>query len=54
MVTDHHEPSDLVPQGVPVTDPKLDASCPSRELAGAGVALKLVQELGRRLGKPDL
>ena len=54
VVTDHHEPSDLVPQGVPVTDPKLDASCPSRELAGAGVALKLVQELGRRLGKPDL
>lgn len=53
VVTDHHEPGDLVPQGVPVTDPKLEADCYSRELAGAGVALKLVCELGRRLGKPD-
>ena len=54
VVTDHHEPADLVPSGVPVTDPKLDPDCPSRELAGAGVALKLVQELGRRLGRPEL
>ena len=54
VVTDHHEPADLVPEGVPVTDPKLDPSCPSRELAGAGVALKLVCELGRRRGVPDL
>ena len=54
VVTDHHEPADLVPEGIPVTDPKLSASCPSRELAGAGVALKLVCELGRRLGAPDL
>ena len=54
VVTDHHEPGDLVPAGVPVTDPKLSESCSSRELAGAGVALKLVSELGRRLGQPDL
>ena len=54
VITDHHEPADLVPEGVPVTDPKLSAECPSRELAGAGVALKLVCELGRRRGAPDL
>ncbi len=54
VVTDHHEPGDLVPQGVPVTDPKLSDECPSRELAGAGVALKLVCEVGRVLGMPDL
>ncbi len=54
VVTDHHEPADLVPEGVPVTDPKLAADCPSRELAGAGVALKLVCELGRRRGAPGL
>ena len=54
VVTDHHEPSDLVPQGIPVTDPKIAADGPSRELAGAGVALKLVQVLGERLGKPTL
>ncbi len=53
-ITDHHEPADLVPQGVPVTDPKLVEDCYSRELAGAGVALKLVDELGHRLGQPDL
>ena len=54
VVTDHHEPSDLVPSGVPVTDPKLSCDCPSRELAGVGVALKLVCELGGRRGMPDL
>ncbi len=53
VVTDHHEPSDQVPQGVPLTDPKLEDKGPSRELAGAGVALKLVQVLGERLGKPS-
>lgn len=54
VVTDHHEPGDLVPEGVPVTDPKLSATCPSRELAGAGVALKLVCEIGQRFGRPGL
>ncbi|HIR91202.1 MAG TPA: single-stranded-DNA-specific exonuclease RecJ [Candidatus Limicola stercorigallinarum] len=54
VVTDHHEPSDMVPQGVPLTDPKLVTSGPSHELAGAGVALKLVHELGRRRGMPAL
>ena len=54
VVTDHHEPSDMVPQGIPLTDPKLVCSGPSHELAGAGVALKLVQLLGERLGLPHL
>ncbi len=54
VVTDHHEPGNLVPRGVPVADPKLDPACPSHELAGAGVALKLVCELGRRMGDEDL
>lgn len=54
VITDHHEPGDLVPKNVPVTDPKLWPDCPSRELAGAGVALKLIDVLGHRLGQPDL
>ena len=54
VVTDHHEPADMVPVGVPITDPKLRQDGPSHELAGAGVALKLVQALGIRLGAPDL
>ena len=53
-ITDHHEPTDLVPEGVPVADPKIDPDCPSCVLAGAGVALKLVQLLGGRFGKPHL
>ncbi|MDR3687008.1 MAG: single-stranded-DNA-specific exonuclease RecJ [Coriobacteriia bacterium] len=54
-VTDHHEPGEGLPVGIPVADPKLDPeSCASGDLAGAGVALKLVQALGSRLGFPDV
>lgn len=54
VITDHHEPADLVPQHVAVCNPKLDHECVSCDLAGAGVALKLVHELGRRRGVADL
>lgn len=54
VVTDHHEPGDEVPDGIPVANPKLDPACLSGGLAGAGVALKLIQSVGRELGKPDL
>jgi single-stranded-DNA-specific exonuclease len=53
-VTDHHEAADLVPEGIPVADPKLDPACKSASLAGVGVALKLVQVLGSRMGFPYL
>ncbi len=53
-ITDHHEPADLVPEGVPVADPKLDPDCASAALAGVGVALKVVQALGGRFGLPYL
>lgn len=52
-VTDHHEPSGLVPE-VPVANPKLKPESTSAILAGVGVALKLVQVLGARFGKPHL
>jgi single-stranded-DNA-specific exonuclease len=51
-VTDHHEAGDKVPVGVPVCDPKTADGCPSAVLAGVGVALKIVQELGVRFGNP--
>ncbi len=54
VVTDHHEPGDALPEGIPVADPKLDAECPSAILAGVGVALKMVQALGSRFGQPNL
>lgn len=53
LITDHHEPANLVPEGVPVVDPKCDG-CASSILAGAGVALKVIQAIGARLGKPNL
>lgn len=53
-VTDHHEPGDLMPEGIPVADPKCDSNCESAILAGVGVALKLVQVLGGRFGYPHL
>ncbi len=54
VVTDHHEPGTSVPKGVPLADPKCHENCPSRDLAGVGVALKLVQMLGMRFGMPYL
>ena len=54
VITDHHEPPELCPQGVPLVDPKTDSDCPSSILAGVGVALKVVQALGGRFGYPHL
>lgn len=54
VVSDHHEPSGLVPVGIPVANPKLAEECPSAGLAGAGVALKLVAATGAVLGAPDV
>lgn len=53
-VSDHHEAADLVPEGIPVADPKMGHGCASFILAGVGVALKLVQALGARMGFPHL
>ena len=53
-ITDHHEAADLVPENVCVADPKMHPGCPSAILAGVGVALKLVQMLGARMGFPYL
>ncbi len=54
VVTDHHKPGDMVPEGISVVDPKCDPNCASSILAGVGVALKMVQVLGGRLGQPHL
>ncbi|MCF6096642.1 single-stranded-DNA-specific exonuclease RecJ [Thermovorax subterraneus] len=46
VITDHHEPHDDVPKAIAVINPKQkDCSYPFKELAGVGVALKLVQAL---------
>lgn len=56
VITDHHEPGDHVPSGVPVINPKLDPeySCAEDHLSGSGVALKFIQAVGRLTHNPDV
>ena len=52
IITDHHEPDTELPQCVAVINPKRhDCTYPDKNLAGVGVALKLVQALCARSGR---
>jgi single-stranded-DNA-specific exonuclease len=52
IITDHHEPDTELPDAVAVINPKRhDCVYPDKNLAGVGVALKLVQALCRRSGR---
>lgn len=54
IITDHHSPLETLPEAVAVINPKIAASkYPYTNLAGVGVAFKLLQGLFRNLGKEE-
>jgi single-stranded-DNA-specific exonuclease len=54
IITDHHEPSDVLPNACAIIDPKQkDEEYPGGELSGVGVAFKFAQALYRKLGQDE-
>ena len=54
IITDHHEPSEHIPEGYAVINPKQqDCMYPYKELAGVGVAYTLCRALRMLAGKTD-
>lgn len=54
IITDHHNPPPEIPDAIAVVDPKLTGSAyPFSQLAGVGVAFKLLQALLQSIGKEE-
>ena len=54
IITDHHEPSEVLPDACAIIDPKQKGKeYPGGELSGVGVAFKFAQGLYKRLGQDE-
>lgn len=54
IITDHHTPPPVIPQAYAIVNPKMPGSAyPFTELAGVGVAYKVMHALMSSLGKED-
>lgn len=54
IICDHHEPAAELPKAVAVLDPlKPDCHYPFKHLCGCGVGFKLIQAVGRHIGKEE-
>ncbi|UCC79501.1 MAG: single-stranded-DNA-specific exonuclease RecJ [Candidatus Zixiibacteriota bacterium] len=54
IITDHHEPGNIIPRAAAIVNPKLDGeNNPGFELSAVGVAYKFAQALYRKLGQDE-